>query len=738
MVQTSHSPVPAEAQADVPATPERPLRSPAPKRWLGLKRGMAWALELGLVAGSGMLPWAGGELIRQHFPDQSVPVNPVVMQAQAAIARTLGRPRRTLVTEVPPLTNLLWFGAIALPVAMAGSQLYLLRRTGRTWPKQWLGLQVVTIDGQLPSTWTVIQRELIGRWGLPLVAAYSLWVAGGAYPRPMILATLSLAALAGEGLTAQTNRPRRALHDYLAHTQVILSQGAQLPVKYRWPQDPSAPRPTSRLGAIAGLTLAQEDGGLTSVILSPDAYSPWDMGYWIRRYPMPLAGAVVLGGLAIIVTGMVTTLVYAQQQQTQRTVRQQDNELFLALVDTLTGQASREEQQGAAIALGSTQDPRAIPLLVDMLAQTDDPALLDSLQQSLITLGPATLSPLRQLNQKLANDIASLPPAEQTPYRLRQRTVKRTLAKLLRLHDGEQWRQVDLSETDFGQIFDPPDTYHLVLQKQNLAGIQWRNSVLSGADLAQSRFFDPGPDQRIDTYDDWITDFSRSDLTEANLAQADLRGVTFYRASLLRANLTAALARYADLEQANISSARLIETDLAFAQLQAASLVGADLTRSNFEQAQLQGARLAQVTGVGSNFTRANLAQIEASGSDFTDATFGGANLAAADLSHSRLQGTDFTQANLQNANFQGADLIGIQLKGANLAGADFQDARFVHPAAVSTQSFITPVETVDQGNQLAGVDFSKARNLSPHQIAYICAQGGRYTDCPPADQAQP
>ncbi|XGB43868.1 MAG: hypothetical protein LVS60_09405 [Nodosilinea sp. LVE1205-7] len=59
---------------------------------LPLRRLLAWSLEVSLIAGSMVLPWGLGELLRQRSPADLVPLNPVADWVQSAIARPLGLP----------------------------------------------------------------------------------------------------------------------------------------------------------------------------------------------------------------------------------------------------------------------------------------------------------------------------------------------------------------------------------------------------------------------------------------------------------------------------------------------------------------------------------------------------------------------------------------------------------------------------------------------------------------------
>lgn len=706
---------------------------PSGARALAARRLLAWGLELGLLLGSAMVPWYLGDVVRQRSLASDVPLSPVTVQVQSTMARTIGRSRQSLVTVAPPLTNLLWLGAIGLPLVVATGQLYWMQRSGRTLPKYWLGLRVTRLDGTAPGIAAVLIREVIGRWGLPLGIAYGIWLGIGAFPSLTALGGLALGLMLAQGLTSQGNAAHRAIYDYLAGTRVIYSGDSQIPIRFR-ASDTGAiqaidPFESYRSTTWEPVTTTEESGGLTALVLSPmePATEPSGVFAW-RRYRQLVQP---WSGWLLTATTLVGSVVLGNWLYDQRQAnRQPSDQLFLALVDNLSLQAQTPSaKQAATLALASTQDPRAVRLFVDLLAQTGDPALMDTLQQALVTLGPQTIPYLRQLNQTLANDLVALSPERRGVYQIRQQTVKRTIAKILILNNG-QLNGVSLSETDLGEVIESPDAFTLMLEQQNLAGMDWQNALLLGARFRKARFFDPGPDGRADTYDDWVTNFSGSDLTAASLVNAWLRHSNLKNASLLRANLSNVRAEYADFTGANASSAHFIEADLQHALLDQTSLTGADLTSANLTQASLKAARLKQVSGVGAILAQANLSEADATDADFSEANFTEATLEGSSFRGSRLKDADLTGANLQQANLQDADLRGVNFNGAVLVGTNFQGAQFFTAETADLTGFIASLPNLDNDHHLAGVDFSRAVNLDREQLQYICSQGGIHPAC--------
>lgn len=710
---------------------------------LALRRLLAWGLEVGVLVGSVAVPLGLGEAVRQRADENLMPLNPGSSLVQAVAVRHLGWPRQRQVEAVPPLTNVLWFGALVLPAALVGGHVHRVATTGRSWPKDWLGLRIVSLGNTNPGYRAALLREGVGRLGLPLGAAYVMWVGSGVFPALPWLGGLAFGISLAAGATGFTNPSRRAIHDYLASTRVLLLRGGQLPTKHQPEPNPdftsasASPSPMAMMAAsglfpwarVQMLTFTEEDGGLRAIVLSPlDApkakgrFSRWRPTGWMSL-SWPLLGGMA-GGLVVV--GLASWLLRPAPSEAGR---QQDS-LFLALVENLSLNANTfRDQQAAALALASSQDPRAVTLLVDLLAQTGDPALLDTIQQALVTLGPPTLPHLQRLNLALANDVVALAPEQQLLARLRQRTVKRTLAKILVLHSGN-FNEVDLSGTNLAQVLEGPDTFTLVLEQQHLAGVRWNQANLTGARLRKAILFDPGPDGRPDTFDDWVTDLSNSDLTEASLVAAQLRHASFRNTSLLRTNLSNSQAHYADFSGANAGSAWWIAAEAEHSLFNGTSLMGADFTGARMNYSQFVEARLRQATLAGGFFDQADFSRADLSQTDLQDASLQSANFNQANLSESRLTNANLKNANLEQANLQGAQLQGVVLTGANLAGANLRGAQFWSLETRPADDFIATLPDDDTDNALAGVDFSKALNLREEQLNYICQQGGLHPRC--------
>ncbi|HIK31757.1 MAG TPA: pentapeptide repeat-containing protein [Oscillatoriales cyanobacterium M59_W2019_021] len=703
-----------------------------------VRRGGAFAAEVSLVAASALAPLGLGLYAKSQAVGQPVPLNPVLAKTEETIARVLALPAPEADHPVSPLTNLFWTAALILPVVTGGWQIYLLCKTGQTLPKRWLGVQVVSASGMPPTFKQVLLREGGSRWGLAVSLAYLVWRYTGAFPDLGILSGLVGLLLLGDGLMARSHPQRRTLHDRLSGTYVLdaAQTGATHPrtqVYARTPHvRPQIPSPQPQ-------TPQQwdEDAAVAAIVLSSPAREPQmparGLWAWIRQHPGATMLTLTLGGLSAVLGTFVGTQVYIQKQETVRDTQHQDNELFLSLVSKLTPSSPNvpDERRNAILALGSIDDPRAIPLLVALLGQETVPALIEATQQALVMNGAEALPELRDLNQALKNDLESMRDDTRSPDKellaLRLRATQRAIAKILTVH-SETLPKTDLSRTDLGKTEANPFT--LVLDYTDLSSLKLRGAILARASLKGSRFYGAGEDERRDTSDDRVAELGGADLREANLSEAILSRVGLDRANLMRANLTQANLTSASLVGANLSSARLVGADGQNATFDRASLTGSDLTEANLTGAYFRGAVAGQAIAPGSQFTGANLDRSTWQGSDLSAADFANADLQKADFSSTNLSDANFRGANLENTNFQNADLRFADLRGASLDGANFQGAKFVPDNSAEGDAFIERSPEAAKAKGLQGADFTRVRHLDPEDLAYLCQQGAVHPKC--------
>ncbi len=692
--------------------PPRPFAHRVPtvgRRWL------AWSLEAAILAASIGVPLALGGYVNQRSTEEpQPPLSPALRVVQTHTARLWGLPQRSLPQTVPPLTQVLWSGAVGLPLILIGSHLYGISRRGNSGPKRWLGLQIVALNGQVPGWRRILLREALGRWGGPLLVAYGLWQVSGGFPSLLIFSGLGALMLVGESLTGLGNRPRRSWHDWLAGTCIVdCETGAMVRLAARWQEEEQSPGSSGLSGA---LIWTEQTGGLTSRVMSPRGRE------FLERPRLPLAW-ILVGGCLVGIGG------YSLWQT--HSTRAANQALFADLVTTLAKPESNGESRRAAVlALGTVSDPRVTPLLVDLIAQAEDPLWLDTLQQAVVQRGPAALPALKRLNQSLSRDLTVQSDAVlRRSLKIRLRAVNRILVQLVALA-GDRAPEFDLSGLNLGYLVADQGNFTLTLPQQSLAGMQWRGTVMNRAQLQGTNFFDPGPDHHADTYDDWIADLSGADLTDADLSGADLTLAQLPGASLLRAKLPQAKLTLTNLKGANLERANLIQAHLERATLTQARLIAADLTAAQLPHSKLREARMRQVIADGANFSEADLRDVEAQEARLIAANLSHADLQGADLTGASLMGANLQEANLQDVSLQGADLREVQLRGANLAGTNLAGALLAQENRVVTDGFVTPVPDLKQGDRFAGVDFNVALNIDAAQLTYICAQGGLHSAC--------
>jgi len=679
-----------------------------------VRRCGAWVTEVSLILVSGTIPFYLGQL--GNIGNKSVPLNPVVVKTTEGIAKTFGIPLQNRYQKVTPLANLLWSGALLAPVVIVGWQLYLLGTTGQTSPKRWFKIRVVAALGNSPGWKKTLIREGLGKWGLPMGTAYLIWHLTGAFPSLGVLLLLGGLTSLIDIYFVRLNKLHRTGHDTLGSTFVVDARSGQLD------SNPFSLSDTQRQISIATIVLSEKKS---------ESFHLWP---WIQKNPGLSLLVVTTVGMVSVLGTIFGTHVYIQNQANWREFKQQDNDMFLALVNKLSLTSNKpQERRVSVLALGSTKDPRAIPLLVNLLGQEKEPSILDGIQQSLVSAGPKVLPELRRLNQALKNDLESLRYGnniqEQALVSLRIRATQKAIAKILKVYSGSL-KDVNLSGVDLGQITSTPASFTLILENTDLSGVKLRGAVLNQASFKNSRFYGPGKDNRLGTFDDSIADLSGANLIEVNLTGAVLGPVIMERADLLKANLSKAKMPNSIIIKANFSSAKLIATNLHRANLTETSFTGADLGSADLSKAKLYRANLSKVKAEGATFQSSDLRESNWQRGNLSGANFSRANLKKADLSLALLTNANFRNAQLQNANLRNTDLSLADLRGANLSGADLKEAKLTVIKPIREDKFLAgPIDTF-KSDHLRGVNFNSAKNLNPNQINYICKQGGIHEKC--------
>lgn len=675
---------------------------------LATRRFVAWTVEITLFIASGLVPYALGVYVNSRSEIRRVPLNPVLVVTEKAIARPLALPVSYGIRNVAWPTNILWTLALLIPTSFGAWQLYLLAKTGSTIPKRWFSVRVVNAAGTAPGLGTVLVREGLGRWTVPVSAAYLLWRYSFIFPNLALFTSLTMLMILAESQGWPVQKQRRSFHDQLAGTYTI-----------------DATSTVSHPGEQSTINDADVDSAATQKSSSTS----------VPRNNPPLSLFLVgLTSMIAVLSTLVGTQIYIQTQESQRRSEQTNSQKFIELIKALNpnNAVSNEERQRAVLALGTIDDKQSIKLLIDLLVKETDPKTLDTIQQALSNTGFKAIPELNRMNQFLAGELQSMGKSPNGEIRQNQLILtQQVINKILAVYSGKI-NNIDLSKAQLGsQASGGKTLFNLVLNNIDLSGIVLKSANLNQANFQGSRFRSVGEDGRWDTYDDVIADLNNAQLKQANLSNANLSRVSMSRSDLSRANLNKANLSYSRLFAANLSSTQLVGTDLRNAILENASLVNADLSNANLTEANLYAARLVRVSAIGTQLAYANLTKTDWQGADLSEAYLDYANLGDANLTATRLTGVSLRSANLENANLQNADLSRADLREANVDGANFQGTILFAGKQNPADQFVETPDIGSQNASIKGVDFTKAKNLDPQQLAFICTQGGLHSRCP-------
>lgn len=688
---------------------------------LSSRRVAAWVAEITLCAVSGLVPFGIGAYTNTKTNMERVPLNPVLVAAERTIAYPLALPVSYGTRNVAWSTNFLWTIAILAPLSLSCWQWYLLAKTGSTTSKRLFGIKVVTEKNQPPGFRAVLLREG-SRFALPISVAYMLWRYTFLFPNLAFFAVLALLMSLAEAMGFPMLRQGRSIHDRVADTYTV---DATIPF------NPSLLRRRNKSKWGQG----DEEAAIESIVVTPQDQEKGSLWVWMRQNPsLTLLGVALLSMAGVLIT-LVGTQIYIQTKENQKAVITSKSKQFLALEQQYYAN-SGVNKQNTVVALGTLRDTQATIFLAGLLVKENDPNLLKSIQQALVSTGLQAIPELKRMNLLLERELDSLSSNQTRERQIREKSLyanQQAINNILSVYNGKT-NGIDLSRIKLSQNDSTKNSgSNLALDKVDLWGIDFKYANLDKASFSGSRFRGPGEDGRWDTYDDWITDFSQAQLKQADLSGANLSRVLMVRTNLSRSNLNKANLSAARLVGANLSSATLAKADLRNAVLENASLTGADLGEAKLNDADLYGARLGRVVAIGTQLSNANLIKTEWQEADLSSAYLDRANLSNANLSATRLTGAILRSSNLQNANLRNADLSLADLRGANLAGADFQGTilspRQQNPPA---DKFVETPTTGIQSAVITGVDFSQVKNLDDNQKAYICTEGGFHNKyCP-------
>lgn len=163
-------------------------------------------------------------------------------------------------------------------------------------------------------------------------------------------------------------------------------------------------------------------------------------------------------------------------------------------------------------------------------------------------------------------------------------------------------------------------------------------------------------EQGVEAWNEWrrANPLTIPDLSDHFLIGERLDGVDFSNSNLARTDFSKSDMIEANLRNSNLSKTRFIHSKLIGACLADADLTGATFSQANCTAVDFNGAYLG-----GARFDEVKLRA----------ATFNGAILTKAELRHLDLSGIDFRGADLTDANLQRALLMGTKIDGATLSG---------------------------------------------------------------------
>ncbi len=160
-----------------------------------------------------------------------------------------------------------------------------------------------------------------------------------------------------------------------------------------------------------------------------------------------------------------------------------------------------------------------------------------------------------------------------------------------------------------------------------------------------------------------------ADLSGAELADTDLRGVTLTGADLSGATIHRANVRLVPMRGADLRDATLTELDMSKADLRQTDLRGATIRRAELNKTLLRKADIRKALIRATELNKADLSKVTLRKSKIVKAELKTAKLRNANLSRSTVKEVSFKNANLAYANLRNAKLKEIVLTGANLKG---------------------------------------------------------------------
>lgn len=165
------------------------------------------------------------------------------------------------------------------------------------------------------------------------------------------------------------------------------------------------------------------------------------------------------------------------------------------------------------------------------------------------------------------------------------------------------------------------------------------------------------------------------DLMGANLSGLNLRGI----------DLSYSRPQYVDFSKADLTGANLLKTDFYHANLSEARLDGANCLEADFDSAILWWSRCWGATFDGANFCGVSMQSADLSYSKCNHANFEYADLQAATFYLSKLNGASFYNARLFHTNFNNADLDNSDFTNSHMGRTIFANNKLNKVSGLET-----------------------------------------------------
>ncbi len=445
---------------------------------LSSRRVAAWIAEITLCALSGLVPFGIGAYTNTKTNMERVPLNPVLVAAERTIAYPLALPISYGTRNVAWSTNFLWTIAILAPLSLSCWQWYLLAKTGSTTSKRLFGIKVVTQKNQPPGFRAVMLREG-SRVALPISVAYMLWRYTFLFPNLAFFAVLALLMSLAEAMGFPMLRQGRSIHDKVADTYTV---DATIPF------NPSLLRRSNK----SKWGHKDEEAAIESIVVTPQNQEK-DIWVWMRQNPSLTLLGIALLSMAGVLTTLVATQIYIQTQENQKALNQNNSKQFLALQQQYYAN-SGVSKQNTIVALGTLKDPQATEFLVGLLVKENDPNLLKSIQQALVSIGPQAIPELKRMNLLLERELDSLPSNQTREREFREKSLyanQQAINNILSVYNGKT-NGIDLSRIKLSQNDSTKNSsFNLALDKVDLWGIDFKYANLDRASFSGSRFRGP-------------------------------------------------------------------------------------------------------------------------------------------------------------------------------------------------------------------------------------------------------